>query len=126
MIRTLWKLPFPSSGATDPQFRQLIRRECAVFFPNTLKEGQDNSLALILMGVQAFQSTYLHAMTPLNEAYDALVDLGETNWLAFIKKRIKSQKTSELHHLRIDFDDGPSYEFICSSFRVETPSPILD
>ena len=92
MIRTLWKLPFPSSGATDPQFRQLIRRECAVFFPNTLKEGQDNSLAMIMIGVQAFRSTYLHAMAPLNEAYDALVDLGETDWLAIIKNESNLRK----------------------------------
>lgn len=54
------------------------------------------------------------------EAYDKVVDCGETKWLNSIKKQLAEYKdnTSDLRHLMIYFDAGPCYEFICRSFRV--------
>jgi hypothetical protein len=124
MIETLWKLPFPSSWAWDSRFQELPRRECAVVFPNELDEGRTNHLGIVFAGVQAYKCTYLHAITPVREAYDTLIDLGKTDWLDSIKNRMATHgdDTSDLHHLMITFDDGPSYEFICKSFRVEKPA----
>src|SRR5207245_2389399 len=90
MIRELWELPFPSSGAVNPRFRELSGRGCAVVFQNTLRDGSDNSLAIVFTAVKAFRCTYFHAITPLAEAYDHLVDLGETEWLAQVKRRMAS------------------------------------
>ena len=127
MIRELWKLPFPSSGAVDARFVELIGQGCAVVFANTLQDGRDNSLALVFTGVQAFTVTYLHAITPRKEAYDTLVDLGQTEWLTEIKSRMTrhGDDPSELLHLMILFDDGPCYELICSAFRIEQPARLV-
>jgi hypothetical protein len=124
MIRVLWELPFPSSGAVDAGFRELDGRDCAVVFKNTLRDGRDNSLALVFTGVKAFKGTYFHAISGLDEAYDTLVDLGETEWLAEVKTRLASHgdDTSGVLHLMILFDDGPCFEFICTAFSVEQPA----
>jgi len=118
----LWTLPFPSSGATDTSLEMRLGRECAVVFPNPI--SGKSSLSLIFDRVQAFKCTYLSAITPLPGTYDTLVDLGDSEWLRLIRTRLESHRkeTSALRHLRIDFDDGPSYEFICETFRIEEPA----
>lgn len=63
-------------------------------------------------------------------AYDKIVDLGETSWLAEVRNQLRQcgeealtsfsyTLPDQLSHLMINFDDGPCYEFICESFQVE-------
>jgi hypothetical protein len=54
-------------------------------------------------------------------AYDKVVELQDSRWLAELRARIQSRPTkmdvSELRHLAVMFDDGPYYDFICRNFR---------
>lgn len=80
------------------------------------------AVKLLFDGVEAFRCTYHHACTlEMIKAYDKVIDRGETEWLNSIKLRLAeyNDSTTELRHLMIYFDDGPCYEFICRSFRVE-------
>lgn len=123
MSGVIWKLPFPSSGTSGARFREIAGGHCAIIFPGRYNNEDDPDVfKLIFTGVQAFKCTYFHACIPHEmNAYDRLVDLGDTEWLLSIKKQLAkhSDKTDDLRHLRIDFDDGPNYEFICRSFSVE-------
>jgi hypothetical protein len=123
MTKILWKLPFPSSGAWTTQFRELPRRECAIDFPKEPPNVHLNYLSIVFSGVEAYKCTYFNAITPVPEASDTLIDIENSEWLASIRERMATHgaDTSQLQHLMIDFDDGPSYEFICRSFRVERP-----
>jgi hypothetical protein len=60
----------------------------------------------------------LAAAEMFNTAYDKLVALGTTPWLAEVLqvRERAHQPDSGLRHLMICFDDGPCSEFICSNF----------
>jgi len=122
-MKVLWKLPFPSSGAWTTRFRQLPRRDCAIDFPKEPPQDHLNYLSILFSGVEAYKCTYFHAITSPAESYDSVVDLGGSEWLASIKEGMATHgdDTSQLRHLMITVDDGPCYEFICRSFRVERP-----
>jgi hypothetical protein len=127
MAQTLGTLPVAStallSGVT---FQMLLRRACAL-----LCEYEDNnddivSLELLFDGVESFRCTYMGACTVemIRTAYGKVVDIGSTEWLTVIRDRLVnsgygSQNIEEVKHLMIYFEDGPCYEFICRSFRVE-------
>jgi hypothetical protein len=51
----------------------------------------------------------------------SLVDLGETEWLSEVAASLQQhhEDTTGLVHLMINFDDGPCYEVICRSHRLE-------
>lgn len=126
MTRTLWTLPVPSTALLDGvSFQKLSGRACVL----TLEyEDDDNnvvSMRLHFEGVETFKCTYLNACTVemIGMAYDKVVDVGSSSWLIDIKKQLalSNQITSDLRHLMIYFDDGPSYEFICKAFTVDTP-----
>jgi nicotinamidase-related amidase len=53
--------------------------------------------------------------------YDRLSDLGRTQWLDGIRQQLSrfGDDVQALRHLMIYFDDGPCYEFICRSFKIE-------
>jgi hypothetical protein len=55
------------------------------------------------------------------EAYDRLIDLGQSRWLGEIARNLEQhgEDTMGLSHLMINFDDGPCYEMICRSHRLE-------
>jgi hypothetical protein len=55
------------------------------------------------------------------EAYDQLVDRGPSVWLDEVSVNLKRNgaQAQGLKHLMINFDDGPAYEVVCLSFRVE-------
>jgi hypothetical protein len=83
-------------------------------------------IALIFEGVEAFQFSYLLACTPaMLDAYAKLVDRGSTEWLTSIQSAVSRNGgafSPQLKHLMILFDDGPCYEAVCRSFRIETSS----
>jgi hypothetical protein len=77
---------------------------------------------MLFEGVEAFKCTHYRACTiDMIDAYDIVVDLGSTEWLTQIESQLvgSHENATGLRHLRIYFDDGPCYEFICRSFRVE-------
>jgi hypothetical protein len=49
------------------------------------------------------------------------VDQGQTSWLGEIVENLKQHggDAATLAHLIINFDDGPCYEVICRSHRLE-------
>lgn len=123
MAETIWTLPVPSTALlSDPVFQKLPGRTCAL--AAEYEDDDDNvvSLKMLFEGVEAFKCTYYRACTiDMIDAYDIVVDLGSTEWLTQIESQLVSshENASGLRHLRTYFDDGPCYEFICRSFRVE-------
>ncbi len=77
--------------------------------------------------VMAYKVTYHTACTffMINTAYDKLVDLGRSDWLEAIEKNVEGQgeKAEGLRHFMVYFDDGPCYEFIGTSFSVDSNFP---
>lgn len=121
--RVLWRLSVPATALLGAGERFEVRpgREAAILFRHE-GEQQDIDVALILEGIEAFRLTYLTASDDsMLVAYGKLVDLGQTEWLGAVRAaRLHNQyPVVPLRHLMIYFDDGPCYEFICQSFRVE-------
>jgi hypothetical protein len=129
-----WKVPVPSTSfVSGPNFEQRPRRVCVLSweyegnseFAKAPREGTIHQ-DLIFSGVAAFKCTYglLCGADTINRAYDALVDLGETEWLRALRARVEGPQKQKgeisLHHLAIFFDDGPCYEFICEAVQTST------
>jgi hypothetical protein len=57
----------------------------------------------------------------MHEAYDKLVDRGSSAWLEEVRANLKKNggDADGLVHLMVNFDDGPAYEVLCRSFRIE-------
>ena len=123
MAETIWTLPVPSTALlSSPAFQKLLGRTCAL--ASEYEDDDDNvvSLKMLFEGVEAFKCTYYRACTiDMIRAYDIVVDLGSTEWLTQIESQLvdSHEDAKGLRHLRTYFDDGPCYEFICRSFRVE-------
>ena len=84
-------------------------------------------IALVFDGVEAYKTTYYHARGPETlEAYDRLVSLGATSWLAEISACLEryGDSLAGLEHLMIDFDDGPCYEMICRGHHLERSAAV--
>lgn len=129
MSNILWTLPFPSSSG-NTTFAALPKRDAAI-----IAEGDDDgeaiTLRIVFEKVEAFKCTHYRARTPeMRIAYDKIVDLGETSWLTEVRNQLRQNgdpvessaspgTLKKLAHLMINFDDGPCYEFICRSYRVE-------
>ena len=99
----------------------LPNRECLLSFSYENFEGEFKPAAVLISGIEAFRCTYLTSLTVemIESAYDRLVDMGESQWLREVKSAGDSSRHSaSLKHLRICFDDGPCYEFICVAFRI--------
>ncbi len=80
------------------------------------------SSAVVFQGVEAFKCTYYRARdASMLEAYDKLVDRGPSGWLEELCANLRKNggEAQGLVHLMIGFDDGPTYEVVCRSFRVE-------
>jgi hypothetical protein len=119
MAEVVWTLPFPSSGLTSVDFQKLAGRSCSLF----CRHDDYGIVQIIFDGIEAFKCTYHLACTvDMIETYDNLTDLGITPWLSSIQQQLSEHGGDRLalHHLIIYFDDGPCYEFICRSFRVES------
>ncbi len=100
----------------------LPKRKCSLGY---YYEGKDDNSAvyekLIFDGVESFKCTYYKACSiDMIEAYCKVIDVGKSSWLSEVKKNLSEarENSESLKHLRIYFDDGPCYEFICRSFQV--------
>lgn len=131
MSLILWTLPVPSTSLLrGVSFQELLGRTCGLTCEYEDEKGNIKSIRLLFEHVLAFKCTYLNACTPemVEMAYDKVVSLGSTEWLATVRGQANSyavcykQEVAELKHLMIYFDDGPCYEFICQSFNVEEGS----
>lgn len=122
----LWTLPVPSTALLDggPTFEKRLGREAAIRFSYETESDARRTSALVFLGVEAFKCTYYRARdASMLEAYDTLVDRGRSAWLTEVGANLKRNgaEARGLVHLMIDFDDGPCYEVVCRSFRIEDP-----
>lgn len=132
MAELLWKLPVPATGLLEsPRFEQLPQHECELSMRlEDPDSGKAVQVSLRLEGVEAYRCTYLPALSAemINTAYGRLINLGATSWLKEISNQVhaywaeRKRSPHTLSHLMICFDDGPCYEFICSSFRTNSPN----
>jgi hypothetical protein len=118
----LWKTPSPSSSFLEGvAFKILPKRTCVLSFSSEGASGGWKTFELRFREVAAFKCTYLPALTVemIQSAYDNLVDMGSSAWLAEAKSvRTHASEGAPLKHLRISFDDGPCYEFLCTGFEA--------
>jgi hypothetical protein len=125
MTQIVWILPVPSTALLHGcVFEKRTGRTCALLCD--YEDDSDNIVLLQLLfdGVEAFKCTYQGACTPetIKTAYDKVVDVGASEWLSAVIRQLVNngaQNTEQLRHLMIYLDDGPCYEFICRTFRVE-------
>lgn len=102
-----------------PTFSPFPGRECGISF--CIDDGGAlRNVRLLFENVEAYKCTYRTFLTRemVDLAYGRLVRLGETPWLAELRKAHRGGHRSELQHLMICFDDGPCYEIVCAGFRV--------
>lgn len=123
MTTTLWDLPVPSTALLDlgPVFEVCPRRLVAFRMAYEVAEGE-REITLFLDGVEAYKVTRYRARSDaMLVAYDKLVDMGESEWLNEVRGTLARHggDPTGLVHLMINFDDGPCYEFICRTHRVE-------
>src|SRR5882724_9409936 len=119
MTKRLWQLPVPSTALLDggPVFEKRPRREVALRMSYETDEDE-RIVALVFEGVEALKVTYDRARADgMLDAYDCLVDQGQTAWLGEISGNLKQHggEPIGLVHLMINFDAGPCYEVICRS-----------
>ena len=121
-ITEYWQTPSPSSNFLEGvAFRVLPKRTCSLSFKSEDANGNWETFDLRFREVAAFKCTYLPALTAemIQSAYDKLVDMGESTWLAEARSvRTHANEGTPLRHLRICFDDGPCYEFLCTGFEA--------
>jgi hypothetical protein len=123
MAEIIWKMSIPSTTLLEGvKFSMLLGRKCSLEYSY---EGEENFSSvfeiLIFDGVESFKCTYYKACSlEMIEAFDKVVDVGNSDWLSEIRQNLLRAKANSenLKHLRIYFDDGPCYEFICRSFEV--------
>ncbi|WP_322023562.1 hypothetical protein [Burkholderia sp. BCC1977] len=121
-MNELWQLPVPASALLkSPEFVVLPRRECELRLSIEDEEGEATDCTLRLSGVEVYKCTFMTSCTAdmFKLAYGKLVSL-DSDWLD--KVRIAGRKDSKtiaaLQHLMITFDDGPCYEFLCTSWSA--------
>ncbi len=117
-MNVLWKMPTCSSGRFDDRLRQLDRRVVEI----SIHDGEQPAERLVFGGVESFRVTYHHACTlDMIKAYDRVIELPETPWLAEIRQQLlkAGDSANGLRHLRMYLDDGPCYEFVCRTFSAE-------
>ena len=123
MSTELFKLAVPSTSLVgSPNFDQLLGRKCRISYRyESAKEGFTIAEQLVFDGVESFKCTYFVACDlDMLEAYGRVLDVGRSSWLESVIRNLSNAKwnSKDLMHLRIFFDDGPCYEFICRSFNV--------
>jgi hypothetical protein len=115
----LWKMPSPSSGLEGVAFKEMPRRTCVLSFQYENRDGGFAACELRFHDVAALRCTYLPALTAdmIRSAYDKLVEIRNSAWLREANS-IRPDEPKLLRHLRICFDDGPCYEFLCVEFEI--------
>ena len=119
----LWQTPSPSSGFLDgPAFKLLPQRVCVISFRSEGLDGKFDEYELHFTNVCSVRVTFMYALTEemILSSYDKLVEVEQSSWLASTRLvREDGKEIPTVHHLRITFDDGPCYEFLCASFDVK-------
>ena len=123
-MKTLWTLPVASTAllGTGPALEMRLRRDVALSFAYEGDEDGIHTVSVVFQGVEAFKCTYhLARDKSVLAAYDKVVDVGSSPWLEELRRVLDTNRSdaSGLAHLMIDFDDGPTYEFVCRSFRID-------
>jgi hypothetical protein len=121
----LWKTPGASSGFLEGvAFKVLPGRTSVLSFQFEAANGGWETCELLFRHVAAFKCTYLPALTAemVQSAYDRLVEVGSSSWLSEAHTARQREPIS-LRHLRICFDDGPCYEFLCGGFEIASGRP---
>ena len=115
----LWKLPTPSSGLEGVAFKELPRRTGVLSFQYEDPDGGFATCELRFHDVAALKCTYLPALSAdmIRSAYDKLVEIQNSPWLIEANSNRPDEPKSR-RHLRICFDDGPCYEFLCAEFEI--------
>jgi hypothetical protein len=122
-ILVQWTLPVPSTALLEggPVFEKRLGREVSLRFSYESADEVRTS-TIVFVGVEAFKGTYYRARdASMLEAYDKLVDRGRSAWLEEVSSNLR-KNAGDAHglvHLMINFDDGPAYEAVCRSFRVD-------
>jgi hypothetical protein len=123
-METLWRPPGPATGLVDsPRLEKRLGREVALVLKYEQEtDGTDILVSLVFDGTEAFRCTYYNAIgQSASSAYNRLSDVGASPWLSEVKSNLAFHQADleGLTHMMIMFDDGPCYEFICRTFRVE-------
>lgn len=123
MAEIIWKMSVPSTSLfQSAKFSTCLGRKCSLEY--SFEGEEDFSVVfetLIFDGVESFKCTYYKACSlEMIEAYGKIIDVENSDWLSEIRHNLLSYEADSkgLKHLRIYFDDGPCYEFICRSFEV--------
>lgn len=122
MAETIWETSVTSTAfLQDAKFSVLPKRECSLEYFYEDKDYSAFFEKLIFGGVESFKCTYYLACSlEMIAAYCKVVDVGNSAWLSETKQNLSGagENPKNLKHLRIYFDDGPCYKFICKSFQV--------
>jgi hypothetical protein len=122
MSNVIWRSPGPSSGYFKGVSVKLRpKREVAITFEFEDAEDKMRSGELIFRNVVHYRTTYLPAIRAdvFREAYDQVVDLGNTGVLGEITSVLRAnQRPTQVRHFQVCFDDGPAFDFIASSFEA--------
>jgi hypothetical protein len=122
MMNVLWKMPVSLDSLTGVSgLRELMGRSCLLVLAT--KEDDGGDIQIVFEGVEAYKVTFYHARCSLSTevSFGELVDRGETDWLNGIKKCMIPglDRPGKLYDLAFDSSDGPCYEFICRSYKIE-------
>ena len=125
MAEIVWKISVPSTAFLKGViFSTLSGRKCVLEYSYESEENFSVIFEkLIFVGVESFKCTYYRACSiEMIEAFDRIIDVENSNWLTETKYNLSAFEVDQLDlkHLRIYFDDGPCYEFICRSFEVKS------
>lgn len=131
MATKLWEIPVPSTALIHgPALTTGPGREVAIAMTYETPGSDGKTTRVVAFrGVEAFRVTYYRARSDsMLDAYDALVDLGPTAWLAEVCANLAKHAADAagLAHLMLNFDDGPCYEVLCRSHVVATTERAQD
>lgn len=125
MTTARYTLPVPSTSLIqDARFQKELGRCCTLRYSYELEDelvGEE----LRFEGVEAVRITYYTACSiEMLEAYDKVLEVKDSQWANEVRTNLKRHGTLKdgLIHLRIYFDDGPCYEFICNMLTVNNQS----
>ena len=123
MVDIIWKTSVPSTAfLQEAKFLMLPKRKCTLEY--SYEDEENFSVVfekLVFDRIESFKCTHYKACSlEMIEAYDKVVDVGKSSWLSEVKQNLSyvEENFNDLKHLRIYFDDGHCYEFICRSFEV--------
>lgn len=120
----LLKLRAPSSGRGCDDLVHMLGRVWRLQIDGG--DGAEDCEYIEFQGVEGYRVEIHMAITSPRwiDAYDRLIDLGDTEWLNQVRLTLHENKgdSTGLRHLMIYLDDGPCYEILCRDYRYHCPS----